>query len=165
MQRTRGFKCAVGYAEHPNTVHSPSLSEVMEPQDAFGVQARSSDVDGFAGQEQLLDGCFSQPSKVIRILEACKDVASFHLLTALATSNSGLVDDEVRRLACRIMVRDPQRPNLLIGVGPVLLGYDVRGNMQENHRAKHWRDLPPHRDEGQVQLDVNRSFIYYPKGA
>ena len=27
-----------------------------------------------------------------------------------------------------------------------------------------WRDLPVHRDEGQVELDVNRSFIYYPKG-
>ena len=26
-----------------------------------------------------------------------------------------------------------------------------------------WRDLPTHRDEGQVELDVNRSFIYYPK--
>lgn len=25
-----------------------------------------------------------------------------------------------------------------------------------------WRDLPRHRDEDQVKLDVNRSFIYYP---
>ena len=25
-----------------------------------------------------------------------------------------------------------------------------------------WKELPRHRDEEQVQLDVNRSFIYYP---
>lgn len=25
-----------------------------------------------------------------------------------------------------------------------------------------WQCLPRHRDEDQVQLDVNRSFIYYP---
>lgn len=26
-----------------------------------------------------------------------------------------------------------------------------------------WRDLPRHKDEDQVGLDVHRSFIYYPK--
>lgn len=25
-----------------------------------------------------------------------------------------------------------------------------------------WEKLPPHKDEGQVQLDVDRSFVYYP---
>lgn len=25
-----------------------------------------------------------------------------------------------------------------------------------------WRDMLAHEDEGQVKLDVNRSFIYYP---
>jgi hypothetical protein len=28
-----------------------------------------------------------------------------------------------------------------------------------------WRQLPKHREEGQVELDVNRSFVYYPTGA
>jgi TBC1 domain family member 20 len=28
-----------------------------------------------------------------------------------------------------------------------------------------WKELPEHREEGQVELDVNRSFIYYPTGA
>jgi TBC1 domain family member 20 len=27
-----------------------------------------------------------------------------------------------------------------------------------------WKSLPPHRDEEQVKLDVNRSFVYYPSG-
>lgn len=28
-----------------------------------------------------------------------------------------------------------------------------------------WEKLPRHRDEEQVQLDVDRSFVYYPTGA
>lgn len=28
-----------------------------------------------------------------------------------------------------------------------------------------WEQLARHKDEDQVQLDVNRSFIYYPQGA
>ena len=28
-----------------------------------------------------------------------------------------------------------------------------------------WEKLPPHRDEEQVQLDVNRAFVYYPRHA
>lgn len=27
-----------------------------------------------------------------------------------------------------------------------------------------WDGLKPHADEEQVQLDVHRSFVYYPKG-
>jgi hypothetical protein len=30
--------------------------------------------------------------------------------------------------------------------------------------ATPWRELPPHRDEEQVKLDVDRSFVYYPNG-
>lgn len=34
-----------------------------------------------------------------------------------------------------------------------------------NSQRTNWTDLPAHRDEGQVELDVNRSFVYYPLGA
>jgi hypothetical protein len=27
-----------------------------------------------------------------------------------------------------------------------------------------WRELPPHNEEGQIELDVDRSFVNYPKG-
>lgn len=27
-----------------------------------------------------------------------------------------------------------------------------------------WKELEPHRDEAQVELDVNRSFVHYPSG-
>jgi hypothetical protein len=32
----------------------------------------------------------------------------------------------------------------------------------DNSDTASWKDLPPHPDEGQVQLDVNRAFVYYP---
>ena len=36
-------------------------------------------------------------------------------------------------------------------------------SLAEAHHAHAWHDLPRHKDEDQVELDVNRSFIYYPK--
>ena len=42
----------------------------------------------------------------------------------------------------------------------MLLGCEEGGKTE----VPGWQDLPPHRDESQVELDVNRSFIYYPKG-
>jgi hypothetical protein len=62
--------------------------------------------------------------------------------------------------------------------GPILLGVPTGTTTAEADRmdrmdrmdkagtnlaaAQHWRDLPRHKDEDQVQLDVNRAFIYYP---
>lgn len=46
--------------------------------------------------------------------------------------------------------------------GPILVGQD-HGSGDLNSSTS-WRDLPRHRDEDQVKLDVNRSFIYYPSG-
>jgi TBC1 domain family member 20 len=34
----------------------------------------------------------------------------------------------------------------------------------ESKLSARWKELPPHRDEEQVQLDVNRAFVYYPNG-
>lgn len=39
-------------------------------------------------------------AKVADILAACNFSEKTHLLTTLATSEAGLVDDEVRRVAC-----------------------------------------------------------------
>lgn len=44
-------------------------------------------------------------------------------------------------------------------IGPILLGYDAPKSAIS---PQPWRELPRHRDEDQVKLDVNRSFIYYP---
>lgn len=51
--------------------------------------------------------------------------------------------------------------------GPILLGYAPDASKESapapsNGSQVPWQKLPPHRDEYQVQLDVERSFIYYP---
>lgn len=62
-------------------------------------------------------------------------------LVHLATSTHGLVSDRMRRLAW-----------------PILLACKATDGEKTI-----WQDLPAHREEGQVGLDVNRAFVYYPK--
>lgn len=49
--------------------------------------------------------------------------------------------------------------------GPILLG-NITESSEDGEKTglqSHlWRTLPRHRDEDQVRLDVDRSFIYYP---
>ncbi|KAK3987801.1 rab-GTPase-TBC domain-containing protein [Cladorrhinum sp. PSN332] len=80
--------------------------------------------------------------KKAAILEACKskDLAA---LTALAESSGGFLADTIRQEAW-----------------PVLLG--LPPNKTENDPEDAWKSLPRHKDEDQVQLDVNRAFVYYP---
>nr|KMM70523.1 GTPase-activating protein gyp10 [Coccidioides posadasii RMSCC 3488] len=82
----------------------------------------------------------SHQAKRKDILRGCeeRDVES---LIALATSQGGLLHDDLRKLAW-----------------PILLGYDC-----DSHTAPPGVDgLPKHRDEDQVKLDVNRAFVHYP---
>lgn len=64
-----------------------------------------------------------------------------------------------------------------LSLGPVLLGFDSVSEGCEGksevespardepkHREEPWHELPRHRDEDQVRLDVDRSFVYYPNG-
>jgi hypothetical protein len=85
-------------------------------------------------------------AKATRILDACrwKDT---EILRALATSEGGLVSDEVRRQAWPLLL------------GPTKDDRDVKSEVED---TESWRSLSKHRDEDQVQLDVDRSFIYYP---
>lgn len=46
--------------------------------------------------------------------------------------------------------------------GPILLGY--RSENVSETGEQDWHRLPAHRDEDQVKLDVDRSFVYYPEG-
>ena len=102
----------------------------------------------------------SGDEKVTRILNACRAPPDTKLLATLATSPAGLVDDEVRRLAC-MYAAGYWRKQLMNSAGPLLLGYDADSVVDTG--LSDWRDLPRHKDEDQVELDVNRSFIYYPK--
>lgn len=44
----------------------------------------------------------------------------------------------------------------LTAIGPIILG--CTGEAAKDN----WPDLPRHREEGQVKLDVDRAFNYYP---
>lgn len=100
--------------------------------------------------------------KLHLIIDACEGPGDHETLIALATSRNGLIDDEVRQIACMAMMSSPYVSWLTLHSGPLLLGYNGRQSTTCISRSS-WRDLPTHRDEGQVELDVNRSFVYYPK--
>jgi TBC1 domain family member 20 len=124
--------------------------------------------------------------KAGEIRDACNRRDSSRL-RQLAESKGGLLEDSLRRLACEpplCQLRSVQ-PNVyshVVTLGPILLGPsdsdndDTRIDTSEaqdeksprsddpatNSSLPRWEDLPPHKDEAQVQLDVDRSFIYYP---
>ena len=51
---------------------------------------------------------------------------------------------------------------LIYTQGPILLGCNDAALSASDDES--WKDLPQHRDEEQVELDVNRAFVYYPNG-
>ncbi|EFE29238.1 uncharacterized protein ARB_03809 [Trichophyton benhamiae CBS 112371] len=87
------------------------------------------------------------------------------LLAKLATSEGGLLEDDIRKQVCKIGACSVFLHFFADGLtkcflsGPILQGYV---------RATHTLELPPlselpcHGDEVQVKLDVDRSFVYYP---
>ncbi|KAJ4289191.1 GTPase-activating protein gyp8 [Kalmusia sp. IMI 367209] len=82
----------------------------------------------------------AEKDKAAQISAAC-DARDLDALVHLATTTHGLVSDPLRRAAW-----------------PILLGCAPDEKEQVS-----WTDLPAHRDEGQVALDVNRAFVYYPR--
>ncbi|OAP59070.1 hypothetical protein AYL99_06368 [Fonsecaea erecta] len=89
--------------------------------------------------------CSAKPQS---ILEACRQ-RDFAALVTLATSTGGLLTDELRRQAWPI----------LLGCTPE----DTTPAQPEHANQRRWKSLPRHPDEDQVQLDVDRAFVYYPK--
>ncbi|KAJ9642202.1 uncharacterized protein PV06_03232 [Exophiala oligosperma] len=87
-----------------------------------------------------------QNEKCRAIEDACKQ-GDLSTLVKLATSTGGLLTDEARRQAW-----------------PILLGCNPQSRDAAQEQASQtWGKLPRHPDEDQVQLDVDRAFVYYPK--
>ncbi|KAL4871609.1 hypothetical protein BDV12DRAFT_164061 [Aspergillus spectabilis] len=101
------------------------------------------DTDTVTGSAHSLD---EEPARIAKkahdIRKAC-DLHDIDALVSHATSEGGFLRDELRQLAW-----------------PILL--QCHKSTQEDALSP-VSDLPPHRDEEQVQLDVNRSFVYYPE--
>ncbi|KAI5293500.1 hypothetical protein KEM52_005476 [Ascosphaera acerosa] len=112
--------------------------------------------------------------KRLRIVEAC-EARDVQALVQLATSRGGLLDDDLRRVACMIMAATVNLSSIEVRSdadwrsGPILIGCDEQKPTCEEGGTRpadwsNWTSLPPHKDEQQVRLDVDRSFVYYPEG-
>ncbi|KAI0152178.1 hypothetical protein F4776DRAFT_15425 [Hypoxylon sp. NC0597] len=79
-----------------------------------------------------------------RIIDACRrrDIDD---LQTLAVSKGGFLSDAIRRQAW-----------------PILLGFRVDESGEFEEGSDSWKGLARHKDEDQVKLDVDRSFVYYP---
>ncbi|KAK6343330.1 hypothetical protein TWF730_010921 [Orbilia blumenaviensis] len=85
-------------------------------------------------------------------------------IAALALSRHGLVNDDMRKKAWPILLGyDPLEVHTELENAKVLLE-DDKVILQDYLGRVSYTELPPHRDEDQVALDVNRSFVYYPSG-
>ncbi|CAK7228524.1 GTPase-activating protein gyp8 [Sporothrix curviconia] len=94
------------------------------------------------------------------IREACIQ-SDFVRLKQLASSEGGFLTDELRQIAWPVLLGIPAGTDGGIGLGAASTAAGIAPD--EDSRA--WESLPPHRDEEQVQLDVNRAFVYYPHHA
>lgn len=74
---------------------------------------------------------------------AAIEMKDYKILQYLSKTKSGIINDKLR---CEVW--------------PILLGVDL---LESTSVVTDWRSLPPHKDEDQVGLDVERSFVYYPQ--
>jgi len=136
---------------------------------AFDIPARSS--CGVSEQDfsPLVDPAEAVTSNVeskhALIARACEEMDIDNLIR-LATSEGGLLNDELRRRACEYKVyTSSYLQDLMDCIGPMLIGSEAGPDEKpDTNQPALWKDLAQHRDEDQVQLDVNRAFVYYPNG-
>lgn len=97
-------------------------------------------------------------------LRATCDAKERDEIAAQALSKHGLVNDEMRKRAWPILLGyDPSVIKTELEDAKVKLEND-KVILQDYLGRVPYTELPPHRDEEQVALDVNRSFVYYPSG-
>lgn len=75
-------------------------------------------------------------------LSTAVEMQDYKILQYLTKTKGGLITSEFRKV-----------------IWPVLLGFELL----EDEVEPDWRLLPQHKDEDQVGLDVERSFVYYPQ--
>ncbi|THC99402.1 hypothetical protein EYZ11_001126 [Aspergillus tanneri] len=120
-----------------NHQEESSIAEKLDVGNQLESTDNTSQPSTTSDSEQIVDHNIEKEAAIRR---AC-DLRDIDALVAYATSEGGFLRDNVRRLAY---------------LGPILLQCDRDPDLGA------WNNLPPHVDEDQVQLDVNRSFVYYP---
>ncbi|KAF3917446.1 hypothetical protein ABW21_db0207625 [Orbilia brochopaga] len=117
-------------------------------------------------EEDIVDSDPDRDAKRMKVdkLKILCDAKERDSIAALALSKHGLVDDDVRQQAWPLLLGyDPSIIKTELEDAKVKIE-DGRVLLQDYLGRRPYTELPPHRDEEQVQLDVNRSFVYYPSG-
>lgn len=109
------------------------------------------DPDGSLLSEKTAGYDTSKSEKATNILEACR-WRNLDALRLLAESPGGFLTDKIRQQAWPVLLGLPSGH-----------GEKPTRPLSQPADATSWKHLPRHRDEDQVQLDVNRAFIYYPE--
>ncbi|KAL1899095.1 GTPase-activating protein gyp8 [Sporothrix stenoceras] len=91
------------------------------------------------------------------IRDACLQ-GDFARLKELAGSEGGFLTDELRQIAWPVLLGIPLDSDGYVDIEAAAAATGISKEQDSNS----WESLPPHRDEEQVQLDVNRAFVYYP---
>jgi TBC1 domain family member 20 len=104
-----------------------------------------------------------QSTKREAIVRACRE-ESVKQLIELATTRGGLLDDELRQSACTFNSHVLDFTLVTnIGPGPLLVGCEpFQTGLRQPEKSV--QDCAVHPDEDQVQKDVDRAFVHYPKG-
>ena len=147
---------AVGSSSETPGLSSCESTETSQPLDA-------SDESIQTPPESQTDESASKASEKAGAIRRACDLHDVDALISYATSEGGFLQDELRWVACNYysfqIVTD--RHNNDLDPGPILLQCSLEDG---GHDLSGWEDQPPHQEEGQVQLDVDRSFVYYPPG-
>ncbi|KAK7745258.1 GTPase-activating protein gyp8 [Diatrype stigma] len=116
-------------------------------------------LSSLSDEKGALSDDVEEDEKTKRILAAC-ETRNIGELQELAMSKGGFLSDANRALAWPILLGaiDSWGSTDLDGKAAADPVPGAEGEAEEED----WRNLPPHRDEAQVKLDVDRSFVYYP---
>jgi hypothetical protein len=106
----------------------------------------------------------AQTLKKDAIRQACQS-RDIDELIRLTEAPGGLLDDSLRQTACKHSILSTVSSSANAAEkGPMLLGCEPQLSTADPLDTS-WKALPRHRDEDQVQLDVNRAFVYYPNSS
>lgn len=99
-------------------------------------------------------------AKARQIRDACVR-SDFAELEKLAVSDGGFLTDELRQLAWPVLLGIPLSEDGGVNTREA----EEKAGIAADEEADAWKSMPQHRDEEQVQLDVNRAFVHYPTHA